>query len=236
MVPAFADFRRAEALAERIDALLPQTQCTRCGYAGCAPYAQAIAEGRADIDRCPPGGDELAARLAALAGRSVRPVDRSCGEPGPLLVATIDEAACIGCTLCIVACPVDAIIGAQKRMHAILPSLCSGCELCVPACPVDCIAMHPARREWSEHDASAARERHRQRNLRVARHERIANRRAVPAMLPDPAELTDDGAEARQATSAAPSTLAAAEAARRKAAVEAALARARARRQSSLPQ
>lgn len=196
-----------EALALRIDALLPQTQCTRCGYSGCAPYARAIAEGSADIDRCPPGGDDGAAALAALTGRAPKAVDRGCGEPGPRLVAVIDEAACIGCTLCIVACPVDAIIGAQKRMHAVLPSLCSGCELCVPACPVDCIAMPPSGAAWTTSDAAAARLRFEARNERVARHERIANRRAVPA----------SGAS---------------EADKRKAAVAAALARARARRHS----
>ena len=126
-------------LALRIDAVLPQTQCTRCGFAGCRPYADAMAAGTADINRCPPGGDPVIAALAALTGRAPRPLDPACGTYEPLQVAVIDEAACIGCTLCIDACPVDAILGAQKRMHAILPSLCSGCELCVPPCPVDCI-------------------------------------------------------------------------------------------------
>lgn len=203
---------RLDLLAQRLDALLPQTQCTRCGYDGCAPYAQAIAAGDADIDRCPPGGDAGAAALAAVAGRVARPVDRSCGEPGPLLVAMLDEATCIGCTLCIVACPVDAILGAQKRMHAILPSLCSGCELCVPACPVDCITMIPAARAWSDADATAARERHRQRNARIERHERIASRRAAPA-----ASAPAPGADAD----------------RRQAAIAAALERARARRNAT---
>lgn len=197
-----------DALAQRIEALLPQTQCTRCGYAGCAPYARAIAQGAADIDRCPPGGDDGAAALAALTGRAPKTVDRRCGEPGPRLVAVIDEAACIGCTLCIVACPVDAIIGAQKRMHAVLPSLCSGCELCVPACPVDCITMPPSDVPWTGADAVAARLRFQARNERVARHERIANRRAVP---PAASNETD----------------------KRKSAVAAALARARARRQAA---
>src|SRR5258705_11372422 len=155
------------SLAQRIDGVLPQTQCTRCGYHGCRPYADAIACGSADINRCPPGGDAVIAELAALTGRARRPLDPECGEHGPLLVAVIDEAACIGCTLCIQACPVDAIIGAQKRMHAILPSLCSGCELCVAPCPVDCIAMVPAQREWSVGDADAARVRHGTRNSRV---------------------------------------------------------------------
>ncbi len=202
------------ALAERIDALLPQTQCGRCGYVGCAPYALAIAEGHADIDRCPPGGDTGAAALAAVAGRAAKPVDRARGAPGPLLLARIDEAACIGCTLCIAACPVDAIAGAQRRMHVVLPSLCSGCELCVTACPVDCIAMHSAGRDWSQDDADAARERHRERNARVARAERIANR------------ATTLGTAAGVAPTAAPTAV-------RAAAAAAALARARARRHAA---
>src|SRR5689334_9148748 len=164
------------ASAAALDALLPQTQCTRCGYAGCAPYAEAIARGEADINRCPPGGDETIAALAALTGRAALPLDPQCGAQAPLLVATIDEARCIGCTLCIAACPVDAIIGAPKRMHTVLASLCSGCELCVPPCPVDCIVLAPAARAWTARDADAARERHRARNARVARAERIASR------------------------------------------------------------
>ena len=164
----------------RIDAVLPQTQCTRCGFDGCLPYAQAIAAGGADINRCPPGGDATVVALSQLTARAVKPVDREYGAPGPLLVATIDEAACIGCTLCIEACPVDAIVGAQKRMHAILPSLCSGCELCVAPCPVDCIVMAPAGREWTTSDAQAARARHRVRNQRIVRNERIADRKAKP--------------------------------------------------------
>ncbi|MEO8753894.1 MAG: RnfABCDGE type electron transport complex subunit B [Casimicrobiaceae bacterium] len=193
-------------LAQRIDAVLPQTQCTRCGYAGCQPYADAIAQGNAAINRCPPGGDAVIAALAALTGGGRAALDPACGAQGPLLVAVIDEAACIGCTLCIQACPVDAIIGAQKRMHAILPSLCSGCELCVAPCPVDCIAMLPASREWTAADAEAARIRHRQRNARVARRERIVNRKNI-ALPPGATEQE-----------------------RRRAAVAAALARARARR------
>lgn len=155
-------------LASRIDAVLPQTQCRRCGFAGCAPYAAAIAEGEADIDRCPPGGDETIGVLAKLLDRPPRPLDTSRGEHTPLRVAKIVEVDCIGCTLCIAACPVDAIIGAQKRMHAVLPSLCSGCELCVPACPVDCIAIAPAGRAWTTADADAARERHARRVARLA--------------------------------------------------------------------
>ena len=160
---------RAPDLADRIDDVLPQTQCARCGYAGCRPYAEAIAVGAAGIDRCPPGGDATIARLAQLVGCDAPPPDTSRGQPGPLLVARIDEAACIGCTLCIQACPVDAIVGAQKRMHGVLATLCSGCELCVAPCPVDCITMVPAGREWGEHDAKAARARHAARARRLAK-------------------------------------------------------------------
>ena len=158
----------APDIAERIDDLLPQTQCTRCGYAGCRPYAEAIADGTAGIDRCPPGGEATIARLAQLLAIDAPPLDTSRGQPGPLLVARIDEAACIGCTLCIQACPVDAIVGAQKRMHGILSKLCSGCEQCVAPCPVDCIAMVPAGREWRADDALAARARHAARTRRLA--------------------------------------------------------------------
>jgi electron transport complex protein RnfB len=168
----------AESLAARIDAVLPQTQCTRCGFEGCASYASALAAGTTSLDRCPPGGAPVVAALAALTGQPRKPVDPACGAHGPLMVAVIDEAACIGCTLCIQACPVDAIIGAQKRMHAILPSLCSGCELCVAPCPVDCITMAQANHDWTAADAASARVRHQARNSRVARHERIANRMA----------------------------------------------------------
>jgi electron transport complex protein RnfB len=165
-----------EALTDRIDALLPQTQCTRCGYHACRPYAEAIAAGTADINRCPPGGPQTIVALAALTGRPVQPLDATCGAYGSQTIARIDEAACIGCTLCIAACPVDAIIGGAKRMHAVLPSLCSGCGLCVPPCPVDCIVIEPVRREWTDRDAVAARGRYVARNRRLSRGERIANR------------------------------------------------------------
>jgi electron transport complex protein RnfB len=168
-------------LCARIDAVLPQTQCTRCGYAGCRPYAEALAAGATQLNRCPPGGDALIGVLAELTGRPALPLDPACGAPAPLAVAVIDEAACIGCTLCIDACPVDAIIGAARRMHAVLPSLCSGCELCVAPCPVDCITMAATDRAWDRAAADAARGRHDARAARLARRERVNLRTAVVA-------------------------------------------------------
>lgn len=129
------------ALIERLDRLLPQTQCGQCGYDGCRPYAVAMALGEADVDRCPPGGDAGALALALALGKRTIPFDRSRGAYTPGLVALVIEDDCIGCTKCIQACPVDAIIGGAKHMHTVLESLCTGCELCVPACPVDCIDM-----------------------------------------------------------------------------------------------
>jgi electron transport complex protein RnfB len=132
-------------LAERIDALLPQTQCGRCTYQGCKPYAAAIASDAADINQCPPGGERTVHALATLLGRVPRPVGTEFGvvraQP---VVAWIDEAACIGCAKCILACPVDAILGAAKFMHTVVSSQCTGCELCIPPCPVDCIELRPA--------------------------------------------------------------------------------------------
>ncbi|HZF81838.1 MAG TPA: RnfABCDGE type electron transport complex subunit B, partial [Rubrivivax sp.] len=139
------------ALADLLNDALPQTQCTRCGYADCRSYAVAIAEGQADINRCPPGGAEGVARLAAIANRPVRAVDPACGTEGPRALAVIDEAWCIGCTLCIKACPVDCIVGASKTMHTVIDAHCTGCELCLPVCPVDCIQMQvvtPQRSGW----------------------------------------------------------------------------------------
>jgi len=126
-----------------IDALLPQTQCTRCGYSGCRPYAQAIAAGAAPINQCPPGGAATIEALAALLGRAVLPLNPANGAEGPTLIAQIDEEACIGCAKCLPPCPVDAIIGAHRQMHTVVLALCTGCELCVAPCPVDCITMAP---------------------------------------------------------------------------------------------
>jgi electron transport complex protein RnfB len=129
--------------ADDIDALLPQTQCTRCGYSGCRPYAQAIAAGEAPINQCPPGGAATIEALAALLGRPVLPLNPANGTEGPTLVAQIDEEACIGCAKCLPPCPVDAIVGAHRQMHTVVLALCTGCELCVAPCPVDCITMVP---------------------------------------------------------------------------------------------
>ena len=210
------------SLADRVDALLPQTQCTKCGYDGCRPYADAIAAGDAPINRCPPGGDEGIAALAALLQTSALPLDLSRGEPGPLLVARIDEAHCIGCTLCIQACPVDAIVGANKHMHTVLADWCTGCDLCVAPCPVDCIQMVPAGRAWSAEDAAAGRQRHRRHQARM---ERLAadNTRLMapgPAAVVTPAATATDDAQNDH---------------RNRAPIASALARARARRNTPRP-
>lgn len=160
-------------LAEQVNALLPQTQCTKCGYQGCKPYAEAIANDNAPINRCPPGGDAGIQALASLLNRPTLPLDETCGTHQPLQVALIDEQHCIGCTLCIAACPVDAIVGASKRMHTVLADWCTGCDLCIPPCPVDCIQMIPVSpdRQWSTDDARLARQRYESRNRRLAQPE-----------------------------------------------------------------
>ena len=136
-----SDAMSSGALADALLDALPQTQCTRCGYDDCRAYAEAIAGGEAAINRCPPGGREGVERLARISGRPVAPLDPACGSEGPRARALIDEAACIGCALCLKACPVDAIVGAAKHMHTVIDDLCTGCELCLPVCPVDCIAL-----------------------------------------------------------------------------------------------
>ena len=214
-------------LTDRIDALLPQTQCTKCGYEGCRPYAQAIAAGLAPINRCPPGGDEGIAALAALLAVPVLPLDTACGEHGPLLAAVIDEAHCIGCTLCIQACPVDAIVGANKRMHTVLADLCTGCDLCIAPCPVDCIAMVPANRAWTPGDANAARLRHQARDTRLAR--QAADNSRLMAETPESAAACASDVD----SSSSSSSSATHDAERKRSAVESALARARARRAAS---
>jgi electron transport complex protein RnfB len=213
------------SLADRLDAALPQTQCTRCGYPDCRGYAQAMADGSADINRCPPGGAAGIVRLAALTGRAVRPLDPTRGSEGPRALAVIDEAWCIGCTLCIKACPVDCIVGASKVMHTVIDPLCTGCELCVPVCPVDCIAMVPVTgtrtgwQAWSAALADEARERYAFHRWRIERDqnendERLAAKaEAKLADLAGHSTITDPGALAAK-----------------RAVIEAARQRARARR------
>ena len=202
----------AAAAIDAIDAVLPQTQCTRCGYPDCRAYASAIASREADINRCPPGGAEGTRRLSTLTGRPVLPLDVSRGTEGPRALAVIDEAWCIGCTLCIKACPVDCIVGASKVMHTVIDALCTGCELCVPACPVDCIALVETSKgrtgwaAWSALQAQQARERY-------ARHSARAGSGEFDAL--EAAARDDPGAPAE----------------RKRAVLDAVLARARARAQ-----
>ena len=172
-------------LAERIDALLPQTQCTKCGYPTCRRYADAIATGEADINQCPPGGDSGIRKLAALLDRKYLPLNPRNGIEQPRRVAVIDEARCIGCTLCIQACPVDAIVGAAKLMHTVVTELCPGCDLCVAPCPVDCIEMLPAKEEdvWDAVRADAARERFERRRSRLERERRERTERLAARAL-----------------------------------------------------
>ncbi|MGR8930671.1 MAG: RnfABCDGE type electron transport complex subunit B [Gammaproteobacteria bacterium] len=159
-------------LAEKIDALLPQTQCRKCGFTGCKPYAEALAQGNTDINRCPPGGRAGIEKLAGLLGVAVKPLDSNCGTNGPRLVAVIDEAECIGCTKCLPPCPTDAILGASKQMHTIISTECTGCELCVTPCPVNCISMVAAPRpDWTEEDANRSRSRHQAKKQRLAKQE-----------------------------------------------------------------
>jgi len=134
-----------DPLVEKIDKILPQTQCGQCGYPGCKPYATAIANNEADINQCPPGGESTIAALADLLDREIIPLNPENGQVKPKMLAVINEQDCIGCTLCIQACPVDAILGAAKQMHTVIAKECTGCELCIPPCPVDCIDMVPIR-------------------------------------------------------------------------------------------
>ncbi len=169
------------ALAARVLAVLPQTQCTRCGYPDCADYAQAIADGEAGINQCPPGGAEGVQRLAAVTGQPAQALDPQFGAEGPRHVAWIDEDWCIGCTLCIKACPVDCIVGGNKRMHTVIEAECTGCELCLPVCPVDCIALENVTgartgwQAWSDSQADDARQRY---ELTSARRKRSAREHA----------------------------------------------------------
>jgi electron transport complex protein RnfB len=169
-----------KSLSDQLEDLLPQTQCTKCGYPACRAYAEAVAAGEANYNQCPPGGLEGVARLANLLGKPLIPINPENGVERARPVAFIDETLCIGCTLCIQACPADAIIGAAKQMHTIIAELCTGCDLCVAPCPVDCIAMVPVTPgrtgwdAWSQQQADAARERYNMRTARLQR-ERAEN-------------------------------------------------------------
>jgi len=158
-------------IVEIIDSILPQTQCTQCGYTGCKPYANAISKGEADINQCPPGGEKVIRAVAELMGVEYKPLDESYGISKPKAVAFIDEDTCIGCTFCIQACPVDAILGAAKQMHTIIEKECTGCELCLSPCPVDCITMPEIKEVISNNmankEANIARERNNFRILRL---------------------------------------------------------------------
>ena len=191
----------SKTLADRIEDLLPQTQCTKCGYPACRPYAEAIAAGSASYNQCPPGGAEGVARIAALLGKPVIPINPVHGLERERPVAVIDESACIGCTLCIQACPVDAIVGAAKQMHTVIAALCTGCDLCVPPCPVDCIDMQAATpgrtgwAAWSQADADAARARHDARTSRLQREKQENDARLAAKAIAKLAEVDASNAQ-----------------------------------------
>ncbi|MCG2593770.1 electron transport complex subunit RsxB [Ramlibacter sp. XY19] len=210
------------ALAARLHAALPQTQCTRCGYPDCAGYAAAMAEGAAEINQCPPGGQEGVARLSALTGRPALPLNPANGVEGPRTLAVIDEGWCIGCTLCLDACPTDAILGGNKRMHTVIEEHCTGCELCVPVCPVDCISLINASGErtgwdaWSEADAERALQRY---EFHLFRYRRAEGENAQRLEAKAQAKLADLAAQTKGE-----------DLDRKRSVIEAALARARAKR------
>lgn len=219
-----------KSLADQLEDLLPQTQCTKCGYPACRPYAEAMADGSASYNQCPPGGIEGVARLAKVLGKKVIPINPVNGVERPRPVAFIDEAICIGCTLCIQACPVDAIVGAAKQMHTIVTDLCTGCDLCVAPCPVDCIAMievTPGKTgwdAWSQAQADAARERHDFRSARLQR-EKEENETRLAAKA---------AAKLQEVQSETPiSDAEKAEQARKKAIIQAAIERARLKKEQA---
>ena len=213
-------------LADRILDALPQTQCTRCGYPDCKAYAQAIALEQAPINQCPPGGAEGVAVLARLTGKPVQPLNLEHGLEGPMTVAVIDEAWCIGCTLCIKACPTDAILGSNKVMHTVIESACTGCDLCLPVCPVDCIEMVHISGDktgwaaWSAELATQARVRYESRQIRLVKEEQehAARQEAKAAMKLADLETHTHVAEDPDK-----------EMARKRAIIEAAMAKAKAR-------
>jgi electron transport complex protein RnfB len=212
------------ALADRLHDALPQTQCTRCGFPDCRHYAEAIATGNAPINQCPPGGAEGIVRLAAITGHRVTALNPVNGHEGPRKLAVIDEAWCIGCTLCIKACPVDCIVGAPKLMHTVIEPLCTGCELCIPVCPVDCIALEDATpgaggwAAWSEAQADESRERYAAHKQRTEREQRENDQRLAAKASAKLADLESTSAIADPAALE-----------RKRAVIEAAMKRARAR-------
>lgn len=203
-------------LIHAIDDCLPQTQCTKCGYDGCLPYAEALARNEAELNRCPPGGQAGVERLATLLGRPSQPLDTRRGLPAFFPLVHIEAQHCIGCTLCIQACPVDAILGANKRMHTVIDELCTGCELCIPACPVDCIVLVPTDRSWQDSDAQAARDRLHRRTVRLTRLRHENDQRLQAKALDKLDTLSSDDPDAD----------------RKRHILDAALARARARRKN----
>ena len=227
------------SLAKRINDALPQTQCTRCGYPDCKAYAEAIALEQAPINQCPPGGIEGIAVLAKLTGRPVLPLNPDHGIEGPMTVAVIDEAWCIGCTLCIKACPTDAILGSNKVMHTVIESACTGCDLCLPVCPVDCIEMVPISGDqtgwaaWSPTLAQQARQRYESRQVRLVLEEREHAARNEAKVYDKLANLEAHTLPLLGANGeAAPQSHADTEMARKRAIIEAALAKAKARQKT----
>ncbi|RVU45218.1 electron transport complex subunit RsxB [Rubrivivax rivuli] len=218
------------ALAERLNAALPQTQCTRCGYPDCRSYAVAMATGEAPINRCPPGGAAGIGRLAQITGGPTLPLDTAHGTEGPRLLAVIDETWCIGCTLCIKACPVDCIVGASKLMHTVIDAQCTGCELCIPVCPVDCISLVPVTgaqtgwQAWSQPQADEARERYEFRQQRLLREQQENDERLAAKAR---AKLADLAAHSQLTEPAALDA--------KRAVIEAALRRAAQKRQAATP-
>ncbi|MBP0591671.1 electron transport complex subunit RsxB [Paraburkholderia sp. LEh10] len=235
---------QSKTLADQIEDLLPQTQCTKCGYPDCRAYAEAIANGNANYNQCPPGGAEGIVRLASLLGKPVIPLNPANGVERPRPVAFIDENLCIGCTLCMQACPVDAIVGAPKQMHTMVAELCTGCDLCVPPCPVDCIAMIPVTGDktgwdaWSQQQADAARARHDRRRARLAAEREAAEARAAArraSAASGGSEPTHETSEASSA-SAPPPAPADDAAAKKRAIIQAALERARKKKEENAEQ